>query len=262
MQYTTLLFEISESIVHITLNRPQAANAIDMEMAKELMHAMLSCVSDRNIRAVLLTGSGRVFCGGGDLKSFAVQGERLPYYLKEITAYLNSAISNIMRMDAPVIAAVNGSAGGAGLALACACDIVLAAESARFAMAYTRVGLTPDGSLSYILPRAIGIKRAMELTLTNRVFSADEALAWGLITKVMPDSELLSEAQALAVQFATGPARAISASKGLLLSGYNETLETQMENESLAIANMGSTADAIEGITALLEKRALKFIGR
>ncbi len=262
MQYTALLFDIQKNVAHITLNRPNSANAINMQMARELMHVVMQCVDDTSIRAVLLTGSGEIFCGGGDLKDFAAQGEHLPYHLKEITTYIHTAISGLVRMDPPVIAAVNGSAGGAGLAIACACDIILATESARFTMGYTRVGLTPDGSLTYILPHTVGLKRALELTLTNRVLSAKEALAWGLITRVVPDAELHSQAQDLAVQLAAGPTRAFGVSKRLLRCGLNETLETQMENESLAIASMGHTADATEGITASLGKRVATFLGQ
>ncbi len=261
-QYATLLFDVRENVAHITLNRPEAANSINMEMASDLMHAMMRCGEDPAVRAVLITGAGRIFCSGGDLKEFAAQGEHLPYHLKEMTTYLHAAISHLTRMDPPVVAAVNGSAAGAGMSLACACDIVVAAESARFTMAYTRAGLTPDGSSTYFLPRILGLKRALELTLTNRVLSAQEALEWGLVTRVVPDAELLAQAQALAAQLAAGPTRALGASKRLLHSGWTETLETQMEHESQAIVGMAHTADAAEGIAAFLEKRTAKFRGQ
>jgi len=148
------------------------------------------------------------------------------------------------------------------MSLALACDIVVAAESARFNVAYTRVGLTPDGSLSYFLPRFIGLRRAMELTLTNRILSAKEALDWGLVTGVVPEGELCSHAKATAMQLAAGAPKALGAAKHLLREGWNETLETQMEQESQAIANIARTSDTQEAIRAFLEKRSVKFKGQ
>jgi len=259
MQYTTILFEVKDHVARLTLNRPEAANALNLDMSKDLMHAALRCSEDPDVRAVVVTGAGRMFSGGGDLKSFAAQGEHMPYHLKEVTTYLHAAVSRFTRMDAPVIAAVNGTAAGAGLSLVCACDLVLAAESAKFTVAYTRVGLTPDGSSTYFLPRIVGLKRALELTLTNRLFSAQEAQEWGIVTKVVPDANLQAEADALAAQLASGAIGALGAAKRLLHSGWNETLETQMELETQTIAARAHTADGREGIAAFLEKRAPQF---
>jgi len=262
MEFTTLLFEVRDQVAHITLNRPEAANSINEEMGKDLMHAALRCDEDPGIRAVLISGAGKIFSGGGDLKAFLSKGDQLPYHIKEITTYLHAAMSRFTRMDAPVVAAVHGAVAGAGMSIAIACDIVVAAETTRFMVAYTRAGLVPDGSSTYFLPRIVGLKRALELTLTNRMFSAQEALQWGLITRVVPDNELLAQARAIAVQLAAGPTRAYGISKRLLHSGWAETLETQMENESQAIANIARTADAREGITAFLEKRPPKYKGQ
>lgn len=262
MEFTTLLFDIRDNVAHITLNRPNEANSLNEEMGKDLMHAALRCDEDPEIRAVLISGAGKIFSGGGDLKAFSAKGDQLPYYVKEITTYLHAAMSRFTRMDAPVVAAVHGAVAGAGMSIAIACDIVVAAETTRFMVAYTRAGLTPDGSATYFLPRIVGLKRALELTLTNRMFSAQEALQWGLVTRVVPDNELLAQARAIAVQLAAGPTRAYGVSKRLLHSGWAETLETQMENESQAIANSARTADAREGITAFLEKRPPKYKGK
>lgn len=262
MEFTTLLFEVRDQVAHITLNRPEAANSINLEMGRDLMHAALRCDEDPGIRAVLISAAGKIFSGGGDLKAFLSKGDQLPYHVKEITTYLHAAMSRFTRMDAPVVAAVHGAVAGAGMSIAIACDIVVAAETTRFMVAYTRAGLVPDGSSTYFLPRIVGLKRALELTLTNRMFSAQEALQWGLITRVVPDNELLAQARAIAVQLAAGPTRAYGISKRLLHSGWAETLETQMENESQAIANIARTADAREGITAFLEKRPPKYKGK
>ena len=261
-EYKTLLFDVRDNVAHLTLNRPDAANSINEDMGKDLMHAALRCDEDPEIRAVLISGAGKIFSGGGDLKDFISKGDQLPYHIKEITTYLHAAISRLTRMDAPVVAAVHGAVAGAGLSIAIACDIVVAAETTRFMVAYTRAGLVPDGSSTYFLPRIVGLKRALELTLTNRMFSAQEALQWGLVTRVVPDNELLAQARAIAVQLAAGPTRAYGISKRLLHSGWMETLETQMENESQAIANSARTLDAREGITAFLEKRPPKYKGK
>jgi 2-(1,2-epoxy-1,2-dihydrophenyl)acetyl-CoA isomerase len=258
---STVLCDVQNNVARITLDRREAANAIDLNLARKLMHAVLRCDDDPAVRAVVITGSGSTFCVGGDLKSFAAHGERLSLHLKEVTTYLHAAVSRLTRMDPPVIAAVNGTAAGAGMSLACACDLVLAAESARFTMAYTKVGLTPDGSSTYFLPRLVGLRRALELTLTNRVLSAEEALDWGIVSRVVPEAELMAEAEALATDLASGATAALGASKRLLYEGWTETLGTQLEYEGQTISDISRTADGKEGVAAFLEKRAPKFKG-
>lgn len=261
MQFNTLLFNVQDHIATLTINRPDSANSINLEFSKDLLSAILQCDDDPEIRAVVVTGKGSLFCAGGDLKEFKNQGSHLSFYIKEVTTYLHAAISRMIRMDAPTIAAVNGFAVGAGMSLALACDFVLATPSARFSVAYTRVGLTPDGGMSYLLPRIVGLRRALELTLTNRVLSAQEAFDWGLVNKVVEERELLTQAEALATQLASGPMISLGVSKRLLHMGWNETLETQMENESQSIAHISRTLDAKEGMTAFLEKRTPKYKG-
>jgi 2-(1,2-epoxy-1,2-dihydrophenyl)acetyl-CoA isomerase len=255
-------FEVREQIAYITLNRPDAANALNAEVAMQLDQAALRCDEDENVRAVLLTGAGRMFCGGGDLKAFAAQPpEHLPAYLKTVTLYFHQAIHRFARMRAPMLVAVNGNAGGGGMSLALAGDIVLAGESARFTMAYTRVGLTPDGSSTYTLPRLVGFRRAAELMLTNRTLSAREAEQIGLITRVVPDGELLQHADALVRELAQGATRAFGGVKRLLYSSATTSLAEQMELETEWIAEMARTRDAQEGIAAFLGKRIPKFGG-
>ncbi len=259
--HKTLLFEVLNNVAHITLNRPEAANALNEEIVEDLMNAILQCDEDPTIRAVLISGAGDRFCAGGDLKSFSNAGPRLPSMLKKMTLYLHAAISRLTRINSPVIAAVQGAAAGAGMGIVCAADIVIAAETARFMMAYTQVGLTPDGSSTYFLPRIVGHKRALELTLTNRILTAKEALEWGIVTRVVPDADLLIQAGGLAAELAAGPTIAFGSSKRLLHQSWTETLETQMEHESQAIARMARSKDAGEGIAAFLEKRPPKFAG-
>src|SRR5713226_6299864 len=260
--YSTLLFDIRDHVAHITLNRPEAANGINLEMASEIRHAARRCATDPEIRAVLLSGAGKMFCAGGDLKAFAAQPEgELPGFLEQVTLHLHQAISHFARMNAPVVAAVHGSAAGGGFSLACACDFLFAAESAKFTMAYTRAGLTPDGSSTYFLPRIVGLRRAMDLALTNRVLSAREAHEMGIVTRVVPDAELMATAEGLAKGFAQGPTRAYLGVKRLFAESATRTLEDQMELETEWIADMGRTADGSEGIASFLEKRPPKFKG-
>src|SRR4051812_5046334 len=163
----TLRYEVKDHVARITLNRPEAANAIDMEMGRDLMHASIQASEDREVRAVLITGAGKMFSGGGDLKSFAAQGGALASHLKEVTLYLHAAISRFVRLDAPVIAAVNGTAGGGGMSLCLFADIVLAAESAKFTLAHTRAGLSPGGGSTHFLPRPIRPPPPLALPLSH-----------------------------------------------------------------------------------------------
>ncbi|MGW9103314.1 enoyl-CoA hydratase/isomerase family protein [Priestia megaterium] len=259
MNYTTLAFDIKDNVATIKLSRPETANAMNMDFAKDLADVVLRCDDSPEVRAVIITGTDRSFSVGGDLKSFAEQGTGLSHHLKEVTTYLHSAISRLTRMDAPVIAAVNGIAAGGGMSLAIASDLVIASESARFTMAYTKAGLTPDMSSSYFLSRIVGLKRALDLTLTNRVLSAQEAYELGIVTQVVSDAELLYHTNAMATQLANGAQTAFGAAKRLIHSGWNQTLETQMENEAQTIAQMVQTGEGIEGITAFLEKRIPNF---
>ena len=259
MEFETLRLDIDDGVARITFNRPDAANAINLDLARDLWRAALHCDENREVRAVILTGRGRVFCGGGDLRMFAEKGDQLPHYAKEVTNYLHTAISLLTRMDAPVVAAVNGGAGGAGMSLVCACDLVLAADNAKFTMSYTRVGLSPDGSSTYFLSRHVGLRRALELALTNRVLTAQEALDWGIINQMVPADQLLGEAEKLAASLSNGPTRVFGRTKRLLQAGLYQSLETQMELEARAIADAAREPAAREGITAFLEKRTPNF---
>jgi 2-(1,2-epoxy-1,2-dihydrophenyl)acetyl-CoA isomerase len=258
----TLLFEVREHVAYITLNRPAVANAVSLELAQELEEVARECEENHRVRSVLLTGAGRIFCGGGD-KSFATQEPTYaPTYLKRVNLFLHSAIQSFARMGAPLVVAVNGPAAGYGMSLACAGDIVIASESARFTMDYSRVGLTPGASSTYYLPRIIGLRRTMELVLTNRTLTAREAEAIGLVTRVVPDVQLIAQAESMADELAHGPTRAYGGVKRLLYGAATNPLYEQMELENESIADMARSADAQEGIAAFLARRPPKFNGR
>ncbi|MBK7249712.1 MAG: enoyl-CoA hydratase/isomerase family protein [Gammaproteobacteria bacterium] len=258
MSASTVLVETRGSVAVLTLNRPDAANTLNLRMACDLLAAALVCERNHEIRAVVLTGAGRQFCFGGDLRGMINEGGAIDAYLRELTMHLHSAIALFMRMDAPVIAAVNGTAAGAGVGLVAMADLAVAARGAKFSLAYTGVGLSPDAGTSFLLPRAVGAKRAMELVLTNRTLTADEALDWGLVNRVADDAQLLDEAITLAEQLAAGPRRSLGQAKRLVGAALG-ALESHMALESRAIAGLGAGSEGQEGIHAFLEKRKPRY---
>lgn len=255
-------YEVRDHVATLTIREPNKANAMDLDTNIDLMHAAMRCDEDPNVRAVIIRGGDQDFSYGGDVANFAAQGDDLPAYLKEMTTYLHAALSRLKRADAPVVAAVNGVAAGAAVSIISSCDLVIAGESARFVMGYTGIGLSSDGSSTYFLPRTVGIKRALEMVLTNRMLSAAEAHDWGLVNRVVPDDAVQDEAFTLAARLAAGPTVAFGHAKRLIYNGWTETLETQMELETRAIADSGRTADAREGMQAFLDKRRPSFQGR
>ena len=261
MSYQTLDFAVAAGVATVTLNRPENMNAMSPKMGAELHEAALAIDADPKIRAVVLTGAGKVFCAGGDLGEFAQAGEGARTLLMKMTGDLHLALSRLARNAAPVIAAVNGTAAGAGFSLLMAADLAIAAESAVMTMAYTNAGLSPDGSSTYYMPRKIGDRRARELMLTNRVLSAAEALDWGVVNQVVADDEVLSAATKLATKLANGPTQAFGQVKSLLDGSFDHSLETQMELEARGIAAMIDTADGQEGLHAFLHKRKPEFRG-
>ena len=262
MTYETLLVEASDGVATITINRPDAANAMSPLCAKEICEAATALESDASVRAIVITGAGKMFCAGGDLSAFAAAGDDTRRLLMQMAGDLHMGLSRLARGNAPVIAAVNGTAAGAGFSLAMACDLAIANESAVFTMAYTAAGLSPDGSSTYFMPRKIGDRRTRELMLTNRVLKAPEALEWGIVNEVVPDGEALDAAQSLAAKLAAGPTLAFGAVKTLLNGTFDQTLESQMELESRAIAGLAVSADGQEGIDAFLNKRKPEFHGQ
>ncbi|HEY3064311.1 MAG TPA: enoyl-CoA hydratase [Methylomirabilota bacterium] len=262
MAYDHVILDRAEQVATITLNRPDVYNALNLGLGRDLFHAVLEVDEDPDVRCVVVTGAGRAFCAGGDVKDFADNLPRIGVLVKELTTYLHGAVSRLARSDKPVIMAVNGVAAGGGLSFALCGDLVVAGESARFTMAYSKIAATPDGSSSYFLPRLIGLRRAMELYFTNRVLSAREALEWGLVTRVVPDAELVPAVRALARELAQGPTKAFGGAKRLFHQSTWESLETQMELEAQSIAGSGRTQDFRDGVTAFANKKTPTFHGR
>jgi len=263
MAYRHVMLERADGVGTLTLNRPDAYNALDLALGRDLFQAAIELDEDASVRCIVITGAGKAFCAGGDVKSFVDNLGRIGAHIKELTTYLHGAISRLCRSDKPVIMAVNGVAAGGGFSLALSGDLVVAAESAKFTMAYSRIAATPDGSSSYFLPRLVGIRRALELYLTNRPLAAREALEWGMITRVVPDAELGASVGALARELAQGPSKAFGGAKRLFHQSTWESLETQMELEAQAIAASGRTEDFRAGVTAFADKKPLPtFRGR
>lgn len=257
-----VLVEVCAGAATLTLNRAHAGNAIDLPTAQALVQAAERCESDESIRCVVLTGAGRLFCGGGDIAALAAAGDNLPEVLRELVGTLHTAVSKLMRMRKLLLVLVNGPAAGAGLSLAIMGDIVLAARSAYFSAAYGAVGLTADGGLSWHLPRLIGLRRAQEMILTNRRVSAEEASEMGLVTRVVDDAALRSEGDAMAQRLAGSATLALGQSRNLLLESFGGDLQAQLDREACSMIMAGATRDGREGIAAFIARRKPVFAGK
>ena len=258
-----VLVDLDDGVAHVRLNRPEASNGMNVPFLRALFDALMRVHGERRARAVLLSGEGPHFCAGGDVHTFAAQGEALPDYLREATTWLGSCASALTRLEAPVVAAVHGyAAGGGGFGLVCAADLVVAGESAKFLLGATRVGMAPDAGGSVTLARIVGLRKAMEIALLNPTLSAAEAAELGIVNRVVPDDRVLAEARDLARQLAGGATRALAATKRLLWDGLGATVEARLPDESRTVSELSGTADAREGLAAVIEKRRPKFSGR
>ncbi len=262
-QGPVLLSLHGDGVAHIELNRPEAANGLDVALLQALHAAAMQVHGDGRVRTLLISGRGAHFCAGGDVHAFLSKREQLPDYIRITTAYLQTAVSLLMRLNAPVVSAVHGyAAGGGGMGLVCASDFVVAAASAKFLTGATRVGMVPDAGVSVTLTQLVGLRKAMELLLLNPVLSASQALDIGLITRVVADDQLQANALALAQQLARGAPAALAHTKRLLWSGIGQSVEQCMHEENSTQAMLSGMADAREGLTAVIEKRAPRFTGR
>lgn len=254
-----LRVEVGGPVATLTLDRPEALNALTAPVKVALREALESIAADPAVRAVILTGAGRAFCAGQDLaEREAPDAEPLDVEVRE---RYNPVVRALRSMPQPVIAAVNGVAAGAGASLAFACDLRIAAEGARFVLAFGRIGLVPDSGASWFLPRLVGPARAAEIALVGDPVDAAEALRIGLVSRVVPGERLLDEARATADQLAAQAPRALALTKGLLDAAWTTDLATALEAEADAQGTAGATADHAEGLAAFRGKRPPRFTG-
>lgn len=258
-----VLLDLDEGgVARLRLNRPQASNGMDVPLLRALHGAVMRMHGTPGVRAVLLSGEGPNFCAGGDVKTFAAKGTGLPAYLREATSWLQNAVSALIQLEAPVVASVHGfAAGGGGFGLVCAADLVVAGESARFLAGATRVAMAPDAGVSVTLTRLVGLRKAMEIVLTNPVLTAAEALELGLITRVVADEALGKESLDLARTLAAGAPRANAAAKRLIWDGLGASVQARLGEEARTVADLSGTADAREGLAAVIERRPASFTG-
>lgn len=246
-------------ILEITLNRPEAFNAFDFDMMAALSEALARATTDTAVAGVLLTGSGKAFCAGGDLKWISQQAGDAGATVYRLAPQFHAAIVEMRRMPKPVVAAVNGIAAGGGFSLALACDFRVMAESAVLRQGYTSNGLSIDGGGTFALPRLVGLARAMEIAAFDQPIPANQALAWGLVTKVVPDVRVREEALSMLEGLAASATHSFAWSKRLLTESLDHTLETQLELERQGISDCARHPQGREGIRAFVEKRKPRF---
>ena len=261
MAYNFILVDITESVMKITLNRPEVLNSFHLEMAQELHQALDQARAEKSVRAVLLTGAGRGFCAGQDLSAVPMEGAgKLDLGIIVRQTY-NPVIQAIRKLDIPVICAVNGVAAGAGANLAIACDIVIAAEGASFIQSFTKIGLIPDTAGTFFLPRAIGLPMATALMMTGEKITATRAAELGMIYRVVPNDQLEAESMKLATTLAQMPTKGLALTKRALNASMINDLDAQLDTEEQLQREAGRTHDFDEGVAAFKEKRAPVFKG-
>lgn len=257
--FTSLRYEVVDAIATITLDRPAALNALTVSLKTELLAAFRAVARDEAVRAVVLTGAGRAFCAGQDLKE-RLQPDAAPLTV-EVRERYNPIILAMRRLDQPIVGAINGVAAGAGASLAFACDIRIAAEGASFVLAFGRIGLVPDSGATWFLPRIVGPAKAAELALLGESLSAADAERFGLVARVVPADALAAEARAVAARLAGLAPRALALTKRALERSWSVDLDVALEDEAYRQGIAGATADHAEGLAAFLEKRAPRFTG-
>jgi 2-(1,2-epoxy-1,2-dihydrophenyl)acetyl-CoA isomerase len=255
-----LRVEVADSVATLTLDRPDALNSLTVPLKEELLATFRRLGSDRDVRALILTGAGRAFCAGQDLRERLEPGATP--LATEVRERYNPLILAMRLLEQPIIGAINGVAAGAGASLAFACDIRIAAENASFLLAFGRIGLIPDSGATWFLPRLVGPAKAAEIALTGDALSAADAERFGLVARVVPSESLPDEARALAVRLASGAPRAIALTKRALNRSWDATLEESLDYEAWLQGVAGATDDHREGLAAFVEKRPPRFSGK
>jgi 2-(1,2-epoxy-1,2-dihydrophenyl)acetyl-CoA isomerase len=263
MSYDMLIWEVADGVGRLTLNRPESLNAWTAEFGQELKQVIENEAADESVRSVLITGAGRGFSSGADLKAGfdPHPDDGMPDVRKELHEYYHPVIAGVRRLPKPVIAAVNGPAVGIGCSLALACDLVLAAESAFFGLAFVNIGLMPDGGSTLFVPAAVGKARAFQMAMLGERVEAQRALDWGLVNFVHPDDALAGEAEALAAKMAAGPTLSYAASKQALNRMLYPDLDAQLDLEAELQHALARSKDFMEGVSAFVEKRDPAFQG-
>ncbi len=256
---TSLRHEVADGIATITLDRPDARNALDATLKRELLAAIRTAGRDRATRVIVLTGEGSAFCAGQDLREAISPGA--PPLSTVLRGSYNPLILAMRGLDKPIIGAINGVAAGAGMGLALACDVRIAADTASFVLAFGRIGLVPDSGTTWFLPRLVGPARAADLALIGDPVTAADAERWGIISRVVPAADLAAETRTLATRLAAGAPRALALTKRALNRALEAGLESQLEEEASLQGIAGRTADHREGIAAFLDKRPPRFTG-
>jgi 2-(1,2-epoxy-1,2-dihydrophenyl)acetyl-CoA isomerase len=259
----TVQTERRGAVTKIILDRPESMNAVNAQLGDDLLEALTDAANDDGVRAVLLTGNGRAFSSGADLRSgFEPTETGVPNLEKALNERFHPIILTLRRMPKPVIAAVNGAAAGIGCSFALACDLILAAESSYFLLAFVNIGLVPDGGSSCLIPERVGLARAAEMAMLGERVPAPKALEWGLINRVVSDETLMSEADALADRLANGPTRSYAGTKQQLNAWQFARIEDQLALEASVQQEMAQSRDFMEGVTAFVQKREARFEGR
>lgn len=262
MSFRTIDYQVRPPIAELVLNRPEDHNTFTAELLTELAAATTDLATEPGIRAVVMRGAGTQFCFGADVGMFAAVSpeERVPL-IRDLVTKFHIAITRLTRLEVPVLGVAHGTVIGGGLALLAACDLVLATESTRFRLGWPGLGITMDGGATWLLPRIIGLHRTLELLTTNRIFTADEAHAWGFVNWITPDDEIAQRTDDLVGSLAAGPTSAFGSCKRLFLEGLTQPLDAHLENEAVTIVRSFATADADEGIRAFQERRTPQFRG-
>ncbi|PCM43292.1 enoyl-CoA hydratase/isomerase family protein [Marinobacter sp. ANT_B65] len=262
-----LLYEVHNGVAYLTMNRPEARNALSLNMRTQMLEAFQNLESDDSVRCVVLQGAGEHFMSGGDVKSFKeftrlTPEQRRLTFLNRIHNGLNGLMYTMRRLNKPVIASVQGAVAGAGVSLALSCDLVIAAEDSFFTLAYSHIASSPDGGATYYLPRLVGTKKAMEIALLGDRFSAAEARDMGMINRVVPGADIKGETRKLAERLAKGPTKAYGSIKKLILQSSDNSLEQQLQSEAEIFGTTAMADDWVEGVIAFNEKRKPEFTGR